>query len=167
VRTDYDRLARLLEYPDESYLERCREAGLHEFAEKLEKLSATDIEELFVSAFDWDPATALELGWHLFGEQYARGEFLVRMRGELRRYGIAESTELPDHLTHVLRVVGRMDDETAEKFVLEYIAPAVAKLQAALEQKKTPFAILMLAVRDALPVQAAIPVLKVELPVLV
>lgn len=164
MRRDYEQLARLFAYPGESYVERCREAGLHEFAKKLEELSATDIEERFVSTFDWDPATALELGWHLFGEQYARGEFLVRMREELRRYSVAESAELPDHLTHVLRIVDRMDDEAAEKFVREYVAPALAKLQAALEQKKTPFAILVQAVRDALPVQAAIPVLKVELP---
>lgn len=162
----YDRLARLFEYPDESYADRCREAGLYEFAGEMKALSTSQIQELFISTFDWNPATALDLGWHLFGEQYARGEFLVRMRGELRRYGVEESTELPDHLTHVLKVVGRMDTETAHRFVLEFVAPAVAKLQAALEQKKTAFATPMRAVRDALPVQTAIPVLKVELPVL-
>ena len=91
---------------------------------------------------------------------------MVRMREELRRYSVPESTELPDHLTHVLPVVARMDPESAEKFVGEYVAPPVAKLVAALEQKKTPFAILMRAVRDALPVKAEIPALKVELPVL-
>lgn len=162
----YDRLARLFEYPDESYVERCAEAGLFQLANEMNKLSTSEIQELFIATFDWNPATALEVGWHLYGEQYARGEFLVRMRAELRRYGVAESTELPDHLTHVLRVVGRMDQETANKFVHEFVAPAVAKLHAALVQKETPFAILMGAVRDALPVQADLPVLKKELPVL-
>src|SRR6266568_3182701 len=56
-------------------------------------------QELYVQTFEFNPACTLELGWHLFGENYERGEFLVRMREQLRRHGIAESNELPDHLT--------------------------------------------------------------------
>ena len=164
--SQYDVLARLFEYPNESYVQRCREAGLDEFASEMEKLSPSEIQEQFIATFDWNPATALDLGWHLYGEQYARGEFLVRVREELRRYGIPESTELPDHLTHILPLLARMDSDDAAKFAGEFVAPAVAKLVSALDQKKTPFALLMHAVRDALPVQAEIPLPKVELPVL-
>jgi len=39
--------------------------------------------------FDINPACALEVGWHLFGEDYMRGQFLVRMREELSKYEIA------------------------------------------------------------------------------
>lgn len=165
--TKYDKLARLFDYPDESYVQRCRDAGLGRFADEMTMLTTSEIQELFISTFDWNPATALDLGWHLYGEQYERGEFLVRMRVELRRYGLAESTELPDHLTHTLRLLGRMDDAAAEKFAREFTAPAVARLLAALEQKKTPFVAAVRAVREALPATAEIPVLKVELPVLV
>ena len=166
MTSQYERLARLFEYPDACYVERCREAGLDEFAAEMEKLSPSEIQEQFISTFDWNPATALDLGWHLYGEQYARGEFLVRVREELRRYGIPESTELPDHLTHVLPLLGRMNAGDAAKFAREFVAPAVAKLVSALDQKKTPFALLMHAVRDALPVQVEIPPPKAELPVL-
>lgn len=162
----YDVLAQLFEYPDESYVQRCRDAGLNEFAEEMAKLTVSGIQELFISTFDWNPATTLDMGWHLYGEQYERGEFLVRMRQELRRYGVAESAELPDHLTHTLRLLGRMDAAAAEKFAREFTAPAVAKLLAALEEKKTPFVAIVRAVREALPAKAEIPVLKVELPVL-
>ena len=162
----YDLLARLFEYPDESYVEHCREAGLDEFASEMEKLSTSGIQEQFIATFDWNPATALDLGWHLYGEQYARGEFLVRVREELRRYGIPESAELPDHLTHILPLLARMDSGEAERFAGEFVAPAVAKLVAALDQKQTPFALLMRAVLEALPVQAKIPAPKVELPIL-
>lgn len=134
----YEVLARLFEYPDASYVERCREAGLDEFASEMAKLSVSQIQEQFIATFDWNPATALDLGWHLYGEQYARGEFLVRMRGELRRYGIPESAELPDHLTHVLPLLARMDPKDAERFAGEFVAPAVAKLVSALDQKQTP-----------------------------
>ncbi len=165
--TKYDKLARLFEYPDTSYVRYCREAGLHEFAAEMEKLTTSGIQEAFIATFDWNPATALDLGWHLYGEQYERGEFLVRMRVELRRYGVAESTELPDHMTHTLKLLARMDDGAAEKFAREFTAPAVAKLLAAVQQKQTPFAAIVAAVREALPAKAEIPVLKVELPVLV
>ncbi len=162
----YDALARLFEYPDESYVQRCREAGLTEFTDKMAKLTEAGIQELFISTFDWNPATTLDMGWHLYGEQYERGEFLVRMRGELRRHGIAESAELPDHLTHTLRLLGRMDDNDAEKFAREFTAPAIAKLLAALEREKTPFVAAVRAVREALPAKAEIPEPKIELPVL-
>ena len=165
--TKYDKLARLFDYPDESYVQRCRDAGLERFADEMAMLTTSGMQELFISTFDWNPATALDLGWHLYGEQYERGEFMVRMRVELRRYGVAESTELPDHLTHTLRLLARMDDAAAEQFARQFTAPAVAKLLAALEQRRTPFAAAVRAVREALPVQAAIPELKVELPVLV
>ena len=160
-------LASLFEYPGETYVERCRAAGGSALADALGRMAVTEIQELFISTFDWNPATSLDLGWHLFGEQYARGEFLVKMRGEMRRYGIPETSELPDHMTNVLRVVARMDPKTAHEFVREYVAPAVAKLVAGLDQKKTPFAMLARAVRNTLPVRVAIPELKVELPVLV
>ena len=166
MKSEYDQLARLFEYPDDSYVERCRQAGLHEFASEMDKLSPSQIQEQFIATFDWNPATALDLGWHLYGEQYARGEFLVRVREELRRYGIPESTELPDHLTHVLPLLARMDSTEATGFAREFVAPAVAKLVSALDQKKTPFALLMRAVREALPVEVEIPPAKVELPVL-
>lgn len=166
MNTPYELLARLFEYPDDSYLARCREAGLDDFAGAIAPLSTGELQEQFIATFDWNPATALEIGWHLYGEQYARGEFLVRMRTELRRSGVAESTELPDHLTHVLQLLGRMDEGPAEEFAREYVAPSVAKLVFALEQKRTPFAMLMSAVRDVLPCRVDLPPPKVELPVL-
>jgi nitrate reductase delta subunit len=160
-------LARLFEYPGEDYAAMCREAGVEAFADEIGTLTTEQIQELFISVFDWNPATSLDLSWHLYGEEYARGDCMVKIRRSLARYGIAEGTELPDHLTNVLRLAGRMEADEATAFARDFAAPAVAKLLAALEQKKTPFAALLRAVREALPVQAPIPALKVELPVLV
>lgn len=161
-----DKLARLFAYPDADYPALCLEAGLPEFAADMAAHSTSQLQEMFITAFDWNPTTALDLGWHLYGEQYARGEFLVKMREELRRYGVQESVELPDHLTHVLAVLVRMDDASAETLAQECVAPAVAKLVAVLEQNRSPFAPAMRAVWAALPVRFSIPVVKVQLPVL-
>ncbi len=158
--------AALLEYPDQSYLERCQQSGIREFAAAIAGLSLAELQEQFIATFDWNPPTALEIGWHLYGEQYARGEFLVEVRQELRRHGISESRELPDHLTHILRLLARMNEDEATVYAQKYVAPAVAKICSALDQQRTPFALLMRAVREELPAQAEIPPPRVELPVL-
>lgn len=105
----YEELADLLRYPEEA-----------------------SAQELYVQTFEFNPACTLEIGWHLFGENYERGEFLVKMREELRRHGIAESTELPDHLTHLLPLIARMKHDGAAQLAGECLLPALAKIRAAL-----------------------------------
>jgi nitrate reductase delta subunit len=166
VNPRLERLAKVFEYPDENYARHCREAGLPEFAAQAESLGLAAMQELYTNTFDWNPAASLDLSWHLFGEQYARGEFLVTMRRALRKYGIGETVELPDHLTHVLSLMSRLEPDVAERAARDYAAPAVAKLVASLEQAQSPFATPMRAVRAALPVEAPIPAPKQELPVL-
>ena len=148
----YDQLAALLEYPGADYLERvvrCTQALgetqpeaavlLAGFEEQVGDLSTEDLQALFTSTFDLDPVCTLEVGWHLFGEQYERGVFLVKMRQQLRRFALAESTELPDHLTHVLAVLGRMEAEEAGEFAAACVHPALDKMRAGLGGKSNPF----------------------------
>ena len=76
-----------------------------EFAE----FDPAGLEELYTRTFDINPVCSLETGWHLFGEDYNRGAFLVRMRGLLRQHGIEEGAELTDHLESALRVLSVME----------------------------------------------------------
>ena len=87
------------------------------------------MQELYVQTFEFNPACTLEIGWHLFGENYERGEFLVRMREQLRRHRIAESTELPDHLTLLLPLIASMGHTEAAQLAGEFILPALAKIR--------------------------------------
>lgn len=91
----------------------------------------SDVEESFTQTFDLDPACALEVGWHLYGEDYKRGEFLVEMRQAMRRLGVPEDTELPDHLTHVLAVLARLEGAEADRLAVEKVLPALAKMRPA------------------------------------
>jgi nitrate reductase delta subunit len=100
-----------------------------ELADRLRYPDEPAMQELYIQTFEFNPACTLEIGWHLFGENYERGEFLVRMRGELRRHGIAETTELPDHLTHVLRLIKRMEHDEAARLAGEAVLPALEKIQ--------------------------------------
>ena len=149
---EFDLLASLVGYPGEQYVTKavfCLEAlaesdpeaamPLGEFLDKTRSFSLEDLQELYAATFDLDPACSLEVGWHLFGENYERGEFLVKMRGELRRLGVDESTELPDHLTHALAALGHMEPQEAADFATACLFPALDKMRAALKGKSNPF----------------------------
>ena len=99
-----------------------------ELADRLRYPEDPAAQELYVQTFEFNPACTLEIGWHLFGENYERGEFLVRMREQLRRHGIAESTELPDHLTQLLPLIGRMDYAEAAELAGQFVLPALGKI---------------------------------------
>ena len=114
-------------------------SDLSQFGAFLEQHETWEIEEAFTGTFDVNPACALEVGWHLFGEEYARGMFLVRMREEMRKYGLQESVELPDHISHVMAVVAAMPEAKAAKFVRACVQPAVVKMNDALAKRDTPY----------------------------
>jgi nitrate reductase delta subunit len=145
-------LSRLMTYPDEHTVQAAEllyivlQAELPAAAREVSAFGAFaeqheiwELEEVYTRTFDVNPACALEVGWHLFGEEYARGMFLVRMREELRKYDLPESAELTDHLTHVLAVVAAMPDDEAARFVQACVQPAVEKMKSALEDKETPY----------------------------
>lgn len=110
-----------------------------EFGAYLEPRHVHDLEENYSRTFDINPACALEIGWHLFGEEYARGLFLVRLRGEMQLRGLEESAELPDHITHVLGVVAEMDHDEAQRFVQACVLPAVDKMLEKLDEAESPY----------------------------
>lgn len=145
-------MSRLLSYPDDHYLQLVEllyimvqnelpEAakGVSAFGQFAEQCGEYELEEAYTRTFDVNPACALEIGWHLFGEDYMRGQFLVRMRGELARYEISESSELPDHLAHVLALLATMPDDEAHHFVHACVFPAIYKMQTALDKNGSPY----------------------------
>ena len=156
----YNALVALLTYPEADYPQRidasvrlapeeCR-GQLETFAVQMRGLRTDQLQEMFTQTFDLNPTCSLELGWHLFGENYERGLLLVRVREELRRHELKESTELPDHLTHVLRLVERMEHEAAADFVAACVLPALEKMLQAMRDKKNPFENVLLAARSLL-----------------
>ena len=98
-----------------------------------------EVEELFTRTFDGNAERALEVGWHLHGENYARGVFMVRMRGLLRRLQVPESRELPDHISHVLAVLVKADAELAHSLASGVLAPALAKIEQGFRGVDTPY----------------------------
>ena len=158
-----DSLAGLYEYPTESYSERvagCRALAeqrsegrgqaISDLEQRTHGMTRGEVEEMFTRTFEINPVCALEIGWHIYGEDYARGALMVRLRQELRTQGIPEITELPDHLTHVLQLLGRLDDSLADDLAGRYVLPALGKMIEAVKDTDCPYTGLLEMTRDVI-----------------
>ncbi|HEY6947051.1 MAG TPA: molecular chaperone TorD family protein [Candidatus Acidoferrum sp.] len=152
----YARLAMLFSYPANDYhrqadecLQAFRDAPAEAYGEfqnfhaGIAGLSNEEVQELFTRTFDLNPLCTLEIGWQLYGEDYQRGEFLVKMREHLREYGVAESGELPDHLSHALALLPQLEAGEAEEFAGVYVLPALDKMRTAWKENRNAFAALL------------------------
>ncbi len=106
-----------------------------------------ECEELHVRTFDGNAERALEVGWQVFGEQYARGAFLVKLRNLLREHGVPESSELPDHLTHVLRLLPHLPADEATALIDNAVRPSLERVLKSFAGEESPYAGVLEAVR--------------------
>jgi len=111
-------------------------SGLLDF---IDDHAESDLEEVFTSTFDSNAERALEVGWHIHGENYARGVFMARMRGLLRDHGIEESSELPDHLSHVLLVIAKAEPTLSSALAGGVVVPALAKIVQGFPDTENPY----------------------------
>ena len=157
--TLYNSLADLLSYPEQQVdmtlaaIENRQSAIGNEVASFGSAVAGMDVralQELFIQTFDLSPMCSLEMGWHLFCENYDRGLLLVKIRQLLRGHGVEEGAELPDHITYALRLVPRMEAVEAEYFVEAVVLPALQKMLAALHGKNNPYERVLLAANQLL-----------------
>lgn len=156
----YDALAAVLTYPGEDYFARVDAAifaappeiawMLQECSDELAGRSTIQLQELFTNTFDLNPVCSLELGWHLFGENYDRGLLLVKMRRLLAQYGVDESGELPDHLSHALRLMERLDEDSRRDFAVAIVLPAIGKMLDSFKDKQNPYEKVLQAIKTEL-----------------
>ena len=138
---NFESLSKLLAYPSEDVKEQAEEchkkfmaidtpaaSAVNEFKDFTQSSTVSDMQELYTRTFEINPLCALEVGWQLFGERYERGTFIVKMRQTLRDLKLPESTELPDHLVHVLQALDKLQPEEAGEFANLFIVPAVDKM---------------------------------------
>jgi nitrate reductase delta subunit len=147
-------LADLLEYPDEEWarqLELCQRlvagegseiaAAFLGFYRKVCGLSVSALQELYTRTFDLNPVCTLEVGYHLFGENYKRGIFLARLRETESRYYLGQEQQLPDYLPVLLRLLVKLDDDELRRdLITECLIPAVDKMKEALSHGESPYA---------------------------
>ena len=145
----YEQLAALFEYPQPDYPARVRTAcqvlegryplaaaRLAAFGNALPVEGGTfsaaaldQVQEIFTRSFDVQPITTLSVGYLMFGDDYKRGELLVNLNREDREAGVDCGSELPDHLSNVLRLIARWQDpEMVAEFVEQILHPALERM---------------------------------------
>ncbi|MBI2863757.1 MAG: nitrate reductase molybdenum cofactor assembly chaperone [Chloroflexi bacterium] len=144
TRLAFSLYADLISYPQGISLEAARTAaghlltGVPEAAREMEAFldsAATTgvegLEEIYTRTFDITPTTNAYAGYHLFGESYKRGLFLVRLQEEYRKHGFSAGSELPDHLGVILRFLGlAADQEFVQPLLGECLLPMAEKMEA-------------------------------------
>lgn len=144
----FTRLSKLIEYPTvelQQELVSGREClsltaldaaeAVTQFTAYAKETTLADMQELYTRIFEINPVCALEVGWQLFGERYERGTFIVKIRQTLRGLGLTESSELPDHLTHILQILDHLPAEEAGAFAGLFVVPAMEKMIAGFKDK--------------------------------
>jgi nitrate reductase delta subunit len=140
-------ISQLLRYPDErsqalagSMVDAAMATGhpcqehLEAFALTARDLDLRGLQELYTRSFDLNPECTLDVGWHLFGETYRRGQFLAMMRHHLAAHGIDEGGNLPDHLPGLLDLGMKLETADAMDLVDDCLLPALEKLLPALKE---------------------------------
>jgi nitrate reductase delta subunit len=164
----YERLADLLEYPGDGWgaqLDLCGRQveaewpalapALTEFCRLIEGAKLVELQERYTQSFDLNPVCALEIGYHLFGENYKRGLFLANLHQTESAYELGQQNQLPDYLPVLLRLLVKLDDaELKRALVAECLLPAIEKMLGALRQTDNPYGHLIEAVFRALALEA-------------
>jgi len=140
---DYSKISNLFIFPsEESYVRNVQEvqqylnkvlpdAGktLLPFTEVIGAISKTELEDLYVRTFEVQSITTLDIGYIVFGDDYKRGELLVNLNKEHRKYGIDCGTELADNLSNILKLLNVLkDEELRDDLVNKIIMPALIKM---------------------------------------
>lgn len=120
-----DSMAELLLYPGKDYhrqvqqvredlFEECPDAAvrLNEFLSSIGSLSAEELEESYLNAFELNPSGVAYTGIHLFGEEsFKRGAFMAELNARYQKVGLHPRNELTDHIAVVLKFYARISEE--------------------------------------------------------
>ena len=160
----FETLASLLEYPLEGWPLRLTGAkrelltanpqlfpALLDFSRSVDHLSVAQIQEQYTQTFDLNPVCTLDVGYHLFGENYKRGVFLANLRETEEPFSLGQEHQLPDYLPVLLRLLTRLEDEELRiSLIAECLVPAVEKMLEALSPSGNPYGHLIRAINTAL-----------------
>lgn len=159
----HEALANLLEYPGQDWEERltvCRQSlraelpeqltHYEEFCQRTGDFTLFALQELYTQTFDLNPVCALEVGYHLFGEDYRRGFFLAHLRETESPFALGQAQQLPDYLPVLLRLLSKLgDSELRHDLMGVCLLPALGKMHAALQESNNPYSPLIHLVSDA------------------
>ena len=159
----FENLASLLEYPSSDLnlrVERAKQWLIQEpevavqfisFRRKIRAFPVDKLQELYTQTFDLNPVCTLDIGYHVFGENYKRGELLAKLRETEAPFELGQDNQLPDHLPVLLRLLAKLEDEELRLALIgEILIPALARMLEALSHTENPYRDLIEVISNAL-----------------
>lgn len=156
IQTDrniYGLLAEILEYPTPRIAEQAEacssalgvvssqaQGQFKGFKEFCRENPLSRLEELYTDTFDLQAICCPYVGFHLFGEDRARGMFMARLKEHYGTVCYPVNGELPDHISIMLRYLSAAvrGDETRELISLCLI-PAAKKMIPLFKDSGNPY----------------------------
>ncbi|WP_199246131.1 nitrate reductase molybdenum cofactor assembly chaperone [[Phormidium] sp. ETS-05] len=112
------------EYPEAAEL-------IHQFQTFVEAKSIWELEEVYTITFDLNPVCFPYPGFHLFGENFNRADFLVKLQQKYQEHGfIYPANELADHLSVMLQFLSVIDNDAVigQELIEDCLLPALEKM---------------------------------------
>lgn len=107
------------------------------FSDFMKDSSKYEIEEIFGKTFHIQAICFLDLGYVIFGEDYKRGEFLVKMKKEQKENNNDCGIELADNLPNVLNLLAiHKDEHFVNELMVMIMIPAIEKMLSEFDDRK-------------------------------
>lgn len=121
------------------------------FVNFLDAQQVARVEELFTATFDLQPACHPYVGYQLCGESQQRTMFLIKLQQLYNQHGFAAGSELPDHLSTMLRFIGTVAErDCRDELISDGLLPALEKLLQGVDEGEHPYVELLKALRSFL-----------------
>jgi nitrate reductase delta subunit len=146
-------LVRVIE--EEGVLGRARAAELRRFAHGLREMDLIDVQERYVGLFDRSRQVSLYLFEHVHGDSRDRGMAMVNLRGIYAARGLeADPRELPDYLPMYLEYLSMLPADEGRRGLSD-VGPILQSIHARLEERGSPYAVLLAALLELAGLPAA------------
>lgn len=126
------------DYPEESAL-------INQFQIFVDSTAISHLEEIYTSTFDVNPVCFPYPGFHLFGENFNRADFLVKLQQKYQEHGFkAPENELADHLPVMLEFLSTLEPNAvlAQELIEDCLLPALEKMMAGFKTENPYFGVL-------------------------
>ncbi len=117
---------------------------IEQFRCSCEGIGLPRLEEIYSATFDLRADCSLYVGYHLFGDDWRRSSYMVQLQQRYRSMNFTTGAELPDHITTMLRFLGRPGVlDSAGEIVGESLIPAVSQILSRLKGVENPYQSIM------------------------
>ncbi len=144
-------LSLLLDYPEGEFWDLVKQkedllkelpygGKLKPFLDWVEKRTERELQEFYVSTFDFSTKYTLYLTYHRYGDERERGEVLAKLKEAYLQEGLSPERELPDYLPLLLEFASYTD--RGKELLKDYLGE-VEKIHKSLREDGNPYAHLL------------------------